>query len=91
MHVEGVGTGDPATGIVDGMKCDERGDIFVTGPGGIWIISPEGEHLGTIRLPEGVGNFAWGGPDYRTLFIGASSTLYRMPTRVASHREPFMK
>jgi gluconolactonase len=72
------------------MKCDERGDIFVTGPGGLWIFTPDGEHIGNIEVPKGVGNFAWGGDDYRTLFIGAWTHLFRLPTRVASHREPYM-
>jgi gluconolactonase len=90
MHAENIGKGDPAEGIPDGMKCDERGNIWVTGPGGVWIIGTDGEHLGTIRTPEGVGNLAWGGSDYRSLFIGASSTLFRLPTKVATHREPHM-
>jgi gluconolactonase len=90
MHAENIGKGDPAEGIPDGMKCDERGNIWVTGPGGIWVLGPGGEHLGTIQTPEGVGNLAWGGDDYRTLFIGASSTLFRLETKVATHREPHM-
>jgi gluconolactonase len=90
MHAENIGKGDPAEGIPDGMKCDERGDIWVTGPGGVWVLGPDGQHLGTIGTPEGVGNLAWGGSDYRTLFIGASSTLFRVETKVASHREPHM-
>ena len=48
MFFEGVGTGVIEEGIPDGMKCDERGNIWVTGPEGVWVISPEGEHLGTI-------------------------------------------
>jgi gluconolactonase len=90
MHAENIGKGDPAEGIPDGMKCDERGNIWVTGPGGIWVLGPDGEHLGTILTPEGVGNLAWGGSDYRTLFIGSSSTLFRVETKVATHREPHM-
>jgi gluconolactonase len=90
MHAENIGKGDPAEGIPDGMKCDERGNIWVTGPGGVWVLGPDGEHLGTIGTPEGVGNLAWGGADYHTLFIGASSTLFRLETKVATHREPHM-
>ena len=90
MHAENIGNGNPAEGIPDGMKCDERGNIWVTGPGGIWIIGIGGEHLGQSATPEAVGNLAWGGPDYRTLFIGASSTLFRLETKVATHREPHM-
>jgi gluconolactonase len=90
MHAENIGKGDPAEGIPDGMKCDERGNIWVTGPRGIWVLGPDGEHLGTILTPEGVGNLAWGGADYHTLFIGSSSTLFRLETKVATHREPHM-
>ena len=60
MFFEGVGTGVIEEGIPDGMKCDERGNIWVTGPKGVWVISPEGEHLGTIVVPENVGNLTLG-------------------------------
>ena len=56
MFFEGVGTGVIEDGIPDGMKCDERGNIWVTGPGGIWVISAEAEHLGVIPFPENTGN-----------------------------------
>jgi gluconolactonase len=90
LFVDAIGKGDPAEGIPDGMKCDELGNVLVTGPGGIWIFAADGEKLGVIEAPEGVGNFCFGGTDYRTLFIGASSTLYRLPMKVASHREPYL-
>ena len=61
MFFEGVGSGVIEEGIPDGMKCDERGNIWVTGPGGIWVISAAGEHLGTILVPENTGNLTWGG------------------------------
>ena len=51
MFFDGVGTGVIEEGIPDGMKCDERGNIWVTGPGGVWVISPQGEHLGTVLVP----------------------------------------
>jgi gluconolactonase len=63
---------------VDGMKCDEHGAVYVTGPGGIWAISPQGRLLGTIAVPETVGNLAWGGHDGRTLFVCASTSLYAL-------------
>ena len=50
--------------LVDGMKCDERGNVWVTGPGGVWVFSPDGEHLGMIEVPENVGNINWGGADW---------------------------
>jgi gluconolactonase len=76
--------------LVDGMKCDEQGNIWVTGPGGIWVISPEGDHLGSIQIPEPVGNLHWGGPDWNWMFVCASSGLYRFRTKVSARREPFM-
>ena len=51
LFFEGIGSGVIEEGIPDGMKCDERGNVWVTGPGGVWVISPEGEHLGTIEVP----------------------------------------
>src|SRR5512133_3144369 len=60
MFFEGVGSGVIEEGIPDGMKCDERGNIWVTGPGGVWVVSADGEHLGTIQVPENTGNMSWG-------------------------------
>jgi gluconolactonase len=77
--------------LVDGMKCDEHGNIWVTGPSGVWVIDPEGEHLGTIRIPEPVGNLHWGGPDWSWLFVCASTGLYRVQTKTSARREPFMR
>lgn len=91
MFFEGVGTGVIEDGIPDGMKCDERGNIWVTGPGGIWVISPEGEHLGVVPFPENTGNLTWGGPDWKWLFVPASTSLYRLTTKVGPRREPYMR
>jgi len=76
--------------LVDGMKCDGRGNIWVTGPAGVWVITPEGEHLGTIEIPEPVGNLHWGGPDWNWMFVCASTGLYRFQTKTSARREPFM-
>jgi gluconolactonase len=76
-------------GIPDGMKCDERGNIWVTGPGGVWVISPAGEHLGVVGVPENVGNLAWGGSDWKMLYMPSSTSLYRVPTKVASAPLPY--
>ena len=73
-------------GSVDGMKCDEHGNVWVTGPGGVWVLSPAGERLGRIRAPEVVGNLTWGGEDLRTLFLMTSTTVHSVPTRVAPAR-----
>ncbi len=87
----GIGTGVIEEGIPDGMKCDELGNIWVTGPKGVWVISPEGEHLGVIEVPENVGNLAWGGPDWKWLFLPSSTSLYRVRTKVGPRREPYMR
>ncbi len=91
MFFEGIGSGVIEEGIPDGMKCDERGNIWVTGPGGIWVISAGGEHLGTILVPENTGNLAWGGEDWHTLFIPSSTSLYSIRTLVGPRREPYMR
>lgn len=71
-------TSDKREGAPDGMKVDPKGNILSAGPGGVWILSPEGKHLGTIEMPERTGNLAWGGADGTTLYITASSGLYRI-------------
>jgi len=86
----GVGDGVIENGIPDGMKCDERGNIWVTGPGGVWVIGAAGEHLGVIEVPENVGNLTWGGDDWHTLFMPSSTSLYTIRTKVGPHREPYM-
>jgi len=71
-------TSDPAVGAPDGMKVDRDGNIYSAGPGGVWILSPAGKHLGTIVVPERVGNLAWGGRSGKTLYITASTSVYAM-------------
>jgi gluconolactonase len=73
-------------GHVDGMKCDERGNVWVTGPGGVWIVDTEGRHIGTIRTPMRTSNLTWGGPDRRLLYLTCSTGLYRLETLVAGAR-----
>ena len=89
MFFEGVGTGAIEEGIPDGMKCDERGNVWVTGPKGIWVISPEGEHLGIVEVPENTGNLTWGGAGWRDLYIPSSTSLYRIRTTVAGDRQVY--
>lgn len=89
MFFEGIGSGVIEEGIADGMKCDADGNIWVTGPGGVWVISADGEHLGVIGVPENVGNIAWGGPGYTTLYMPSSTSLYRVQTKVASAPLPY--
>ncbi|MBV9197735.1 MAG: SMP-30/gluconolactonase/LRE family protein [Solirubrobacterales bacterium] len=89
LFFDAIGSGVIEEGIPDGMKCDQLGNIWVTGPGGVWVISPAGEHLGVIEVPENVGNLAWGGPDWKTLWMPSSTSLYRVRTEVASARLPY--
>jgi len=65
-------------GVPDGMKVDVQGNVFCTGPGGIWILSPEGEELGRIEVPEVPANLAWGDADGKTLYITARTGVYRV-------------
>ena len=89
---DGIGTGDLETGeLVDGMKLDERGNIWVTGPKGVWVFNPEGEQLGVVEVPENVGNINWGGPDWSWLFIPATTSMYRVQTKVSPNRLPYMR
>ena len=73
---------DPRPGGPDGMKVDRKGNVYSTGPGGIWIFSPEGKALGTILVPERTANVNWGGADRKTLYITASSSIYRVTLKV---------
>jgi gluconolactonase len=68
-------------GVPDGMRIDTAGNLYVTGPKGIWIWDPEGHHLGTIVVPEQPANLAWGGPDYSTIYITAGKSVYRIPSK----------
>jgi gluconolactonase len=81
---------DTQPGGPDGMKCDEAGHIWVTGPGGVWVYSPSGEVMGKLGVPEVVGNLAWGGENFRTLFLTASRSVYAVRTKVGPRAEPFM-
>lgn len=67
-----------AEDAIDGIKVDRAGNVFVSGPGGLWIFSPDGKHLGTLRGPEHPHNMAWGGPDRRTLYLAAQTGIYRL-------------
>jgi gluconolactonase len=91
VFAEGIGDGDLAGGeLVDGMKLDERGNVYVTGPRGVWVFSPAGEHLGVIGVPENVGNLNWGGEGWSTLYIPASSSVYRVRLKVGGNRLGYM-
>ena len=65
-------------GVPDGIKVDKNGNLFVSGPKGVWVWDAQGNHLGTIALPEQPANLTWGGMDYRTLYITATTSVYRL-------------
>jgi gluconolactonase len=75
-------TSDKRSGAPDGMKVDQKGNVYSAGPGGVWIFSPEGKHLGTLDIPERVGNVAWGGADHKTLYVAARSSIYRITLKI---------
>ncbi len=70
----------------DGIKVDQDGNLYGAGPGGVWIISPEGKHIGTIRIPERVANCTWGDADGKTLYITATSSVYRIRLNITGVR-----
>jgi gluconolactonase len=76
----------PGETALDGLKVDQQGNVYVCGPGGIWILSPEGKHLGTITPPEEAHNMAWGDEDGKSLYVTALSSIYRTRTNVAGIR-----
>jgi gluconolactonase len=80
-RILGEELGGPHEGVPDGIKVDQSGNIFVTGPKGIWVWDPQGHHLGTIVMPEQPANLAWGDKDYRTLYITATTSVYRLRTK----------
>jgi gluconolactonase len=88
---EGLGTGEVGASTPDGMKCDEHGNVWASGPQGIWVIDPDGRHLGTVPTAEFPGNLAWGGPDLKTLFVCSSTTVFAVRTEVASAPLPCHK
>ena len=73
-------------GVPDGMKVDVQGNVYCSGPRGVWVFSPEGKLLGKIIVPEVVANLGWGDNDYKTLYITASTSLYRVRLNIAGVR-----
>lgn len=78
-----IQTGKLEHGVPDGMKTDQLGNVYCTGHGGIWVIDPQGNQLGLIETPEIPANLAWGENAFRTLFICATRSVYRIQTRVS--------
>jgi gluconolactonase len=79
-------TDAPGDDAIDGIKVDQVGNLYVCGPGGIWLLSADGEHLGTLRLPEAPHNLAWGDADGRTLYVTALTSVYRIRLAVPGVR-----
>ncbi len=70
-----------APGVPDGMKVDTKGRVFCVGSGGIWVIAPSGEVIGILRMPEIVRNLAFGGPDFRTLYLTTRGALAKLEVK----------
>jgi len=79
-------TNAPGADALDGLKVDQQGNVYSTGPGGLWIISPEGKHLGLIKGPEDPHNLAWGDDDGKTLYIAALTAIYRLRMNIPGVR-----
>ena len=77
-RIFGEEPGGKGDGVPDGIKVDKNGNLFVTGPKGIWVWDAKGNHLGTIVMPEQSANLNWGDKDYRTLYITATTSVYRL-------------
>ena len=80
-RIFGEEPGGKNDGVPDGIKVDKNGNLFVTGPKGIWVWDAKGNHLGTIVTPEQPANLTWGDKDYRTLYITATTAVYRLTTK----------
>lgn len=89
-RVFGEEPGGKGDGVPDGIKVDEQGNLFVTGPKGIWVWDAKGNHLGTIVMPEQPANLAWGDPQYDTLYITATTSVYRLKTKTRGF-VPYLK
>ncbi len=80
-RIFGEEPGGKNDGVPDGIKVDKNGNLFVTGPGGIWVWDAKGNHLGTIVTPEQPANLTWGDKEYQTLYITATTSVYRLTTK----------
>ena len=80
-RVFGAEPGAKGEGVPDGMRVDKAGNLYVTGPKGIWVWDSEGRHLGTIEIPEQPANLNWGDSDYGTLYITATTSVYKLRTK----------
>jgi gluconolactonase len=84
-RIFGEEPGGKNDGVPDGIKVDKDGNLFVTGPKGIWVWDARGNHLGTIEMPEQPANLTWGDKDYSTLYITATTSVYRLRVRTRGY------
>ena len=91
LFAEGIGTGSFKGGLVDGMKCDRSGNVYVTGPRGIWVFAPSGEKLGVIGMPEHSGNLNWGGANWDELYCTCLTSVYRVRLKTSGNRLIYMR
>lgn len=79
-----------SSGFVDGINVDEFGNVYVTGPGGIWVYASDGTRLGTIQIPEQVANRNWGDDDWKSLYVTATTSVDQLRMEVAGNRLGYM-
>ena len=82
---------DDKNGVPDGMKVDVEGRLYCTGPGGTWVFAPDGQRLGIIQTPEVPANICFGGPDLRTLFLTARTSIYTLRVNVPGQPHPWYR
>jgi gluconolactonase len=82
---------DDTAGVPDGMKVDVEGRVYCTGPGGTWVFAPDGTKLGIIRTPEYPANVTFGGPDLKTLFFTANTSIYTLRMKVPGQPHPWYR
>lgn len=82
---------DLGPGIPDGLKVDQAGRVYCTGPGGIWVFNADGSRVGIIKWPEQAVNMAFGGPDLRTLFCCAHTSVYTLRVKVPGDPHPWYR
>jgi len=68
-------------GVPDGMRVDTKGNVYCTGPGGVWVWDADGNHIGTVMLPESTANFNWGDPDLHTIYFSSRTSIYRLKVK----------
>jgi gluconolactonase len=80
---------DETDGVPDGMKVDVEGRVYCTGPGGTWVFAPDGTRLGIVRTPEVPANLVFGGPDLKTLFLTARTSVYALRVKAPGQPHPW--